>query len=121
MGPFSITFNPLEESLAQSKQILSVSKSSWVSMRDFDGRKLAYFTHLLCHRGSLEAIRYGVDIDTPNEELPFPVFDGPGMAPIDSDANVYIEIPDLTRFLSVQIIYKDGEVSVIENYPCTAG
>lgn len=116
MGPFDVTFEPVSQSLAQAKNILGMTRTSWVSFRDFDGKTLIYFTHLLGHRGSLSQVYYGVDSEIPQTELPFPAYDKPGYAPIDSDLTIFLEVPEATKFVTAQVVYKDGTRSKIERF-----
>ena len=49
-GPYTLKFSTADEQLAQGKMILNMTAGSWLSFRDYDGKVLLYFTHLLGHR-----------------------------------------------------------------------
>ena len=112
MGPYSAPLDPFVQSYDETKQILNISKRSWVSLREYNGKTLLYFTHLLTHRGGLQQIAYGLD-SNPRFRVLFPEYDKPGMAPIDADVPVFITIPDETQYVTVQVTFKDGEISEI--------
>jgi len=116
MGPFTLPFKPADSSLSESKYILDLTKNSWASFRDWDGKLLVYFTHLMTHRGVLEKIEYGIDKDTPDTNYEFPVYEKPGNAPIESDTPVYFDVPLETQYLTVQLTFKDGTQTEIVRF-----
>ncbi|MDF1815901.1 MAG: DUF4062 domain-containing protein [Verrucomicrobiales bacterium] len=116
MGPFTAEFDPVSQSLSQSKMILRQTSTSWLSYRDYDGKTLLYFTHLLTHRNTISKITYGIDKEVPDTDFPFPAYSKPGVAPIGSDVNTYIEVPADTQFVTVQITYLDGEKTSIQTF-----
>jgi hypothetical protein len=87
-----------------------------VSFRDYDRKRLLYFTHLMSYRGSLKTIEYGLNSETPSESFRFPVWRKAGMAPIDASTPMYITVPRSTRYVTVQLTYKDDSKSVIQRF-----
>jgi hypothetical protein len=112
MGPYPALLDPFVESHAETKQILNISKRSWVNLREYNGKTLLYFTHLMVHRGGLKQIAYGLD-SNPKFRVLFPEYDKPGKAPIDAGLPVYLAIPNETQFVTVQVTFQDGEKSEI--------
>ncbi|MDF1753150.1 MAG: DUF4062 domain-containing protein [Verrucomicrobiales bacterium] len=112
MGPYPAMLEPYVESHSETKQILNISKRSWATFREYDGKLLLYFTHLLCHRGGLQQITYGLN-SNPRFRVVFPEYNKPGIAPIDSDLPVFITVPPDTTYVTVQVIFKDGAPSEI--------
>jgi hypothetical protein len=116
MGPFALPFDPALSSLVESKHTLELTRTSWVSFRDWDGKLLLYFSHLLSYRGVLKEIRYGVDKDIPDTKYPFPPYDKPGFAPISEDVTIHIEVPATTQSVTVQLTFRDGTQSEIVRF-----
>ncbi len=112
MGPYRAVLEPNEQSHAEAKQMLNISKRSWVSIREYDGMTLLYFTHLLCYRGGLKQIAYGLN-SNPRFRVVFPEYNQPGPAPIDASLPVFVTIPNDTEFVTVQVVFKDGTPSEI--------
>ncbi len=116
MGPYPISFDPISGTLEQSKQVLELTKQAWVSFRDWDGKVLCYFTHLMTHRGVFTKITYGINQETPNQEFEFPAYNQPGNAPIGEDVPTHIEVPADTQFITVQVLFRDGTESEVNRY-----
>ncbi len=109
-GPFELDFDPDQALVVAQKNMLGLTKNSWLAFRDFDGKVLLYFTHLISYRCALSDIAYGINTEaTPsnfklgpcNEKDPYNVGDG----------KIYIEVPTNTNFASVRLTYKDGSQS----------
>ncbi|MBN2825464.1 MAG: hypothetical protein JXQ76_09080 [Campylobacterales bacterium] len=53
---------------AQMKQILNMTKSSWVSFRDYNGEQYIYFTHLESYRCGIKSVKYSINSDDLDKE-----------------------------------------------------
>jgi hypothetical protein len=115
-GPFRVNFDPDAALYAGMKDILGMTKTSWLSLRDYDGRKLVYFTHLMTSRCAIAEVRYGFDTMTPNRVFALPPCNKADPYAIPNDATTYLEAPLTTRFATVQIRYRDGTQSAIERF-----
>lgn len=116
VGPFPVQFDPAASNLSSSKETLRLTRQGWVSLRDYEGRVLLYFSHLLAYRGVLTRIEYGVGREQPDTEFAFAPWDGPGVAPITPETEICIEVPDSTRFVTVRLTYRDGTQSPVMRY-----
>ncbi len=92
------------------KPILQATKTSWVAVREYEGRDLVYLTHLLSWRCGLHEIRYGVN-DGPMQVWPMPpCHDGTAQpnALRPEDGLPYVEFPPGTvQSLSVELLFDD--------------
>jgi hypothetical protein len=107
MGPWDFALDPGGEAGRGDKDILEMTKTNWVSFREFDGRTLVYFTHLMSWRGGVNRIYYGVDKENPDREFKFPPHKSAGTASITEDVPVYVEVPSGVRFVTVRVVYFD--------------
>lgn len=118
-GPFSVSFTPGDALVSGQKDILERLTTGWLAFRDWDGRKLLYFTHLISYRCAIQEVRYALDSDTPDQ-----VFD---TGPCDPDnphaipssgpgSTVHIDIPARTAFVSVELFYRDGTRSGVKRF-----
>jgi hypothetical protein len=110
-GPYTLKFSTQGEELAQGKQILEMTKGSWVSFRDYDGKVLLYFTHLLSYRPVIKEIHYSLNSEAVDQSYKFKPSDKMFIA---GDDLVYISVPANTQYAAVQITYKDGTKSGVQ-------
>jgi hypothetical protein len=100
----------------QIKQILEVTKASWVSFRDWQGQDLAYFTHLEAWKCGIEYVFYGVNDGPIDQEWQLDPCDPDNPNAVLKD-KPYIEYPGGSlQSVSVQLIYPDGTRSPVERF-----
>ncbi len=100
----------------QIKQILDVTKASWVSFRDWQGQDLVYFTHLEAWKCGIEYVFYGVNDGPIDQEWALDACnpDAPNVVLKDKP---YIARPGgSVQSVSVQLIYPDGTKSPVERF-----
>jgi hypothetical protein len=116
-GPFKVSFDTEAATLAFGKQVLGSLVNSWISLREYDGKLLCYFTTLLSYRSSLKSIRYSVDSEALDQRFPFHP-PKPGQSPyeINTDDTVYLTLPTTTKSVSVQLEYADGTLSEVKTF-----
>lgn len=101
---------------AEVKPILRMTKSNWVSVREFDGQDLLYVTHLWAWRCGLEGIRIGVNGAAP-ENWPLPECHLDQATPnaiLEEDGNPYKRYPlgSIER-VTIDIFYDDQTVETL--------
>jgi len=105
-GPFALEFDPSIELVAGQKKTLDLTKHGWLGFRDFDGKVLLYFTHLVSNRCAIDKVEYGLNSEaTPNT---FALEPCNPKEPSSVSGRVHIEIPANSRYASVRLTYKDG-------------
>lgn len=115
-GPYTFEFKGKQQSEDANQRILESTTTAWLSFRDYDGKRLLYFTHLMSYRGSIARIDYGLNREKPNKRYVFPAWTKAGMAPLDASTPMYIAVPRGTRYATVQLTYKSGEMSAIQRF-----
>jgi hypothetical protein len=115
-GPFSFNFQGKQQSEDANQRILEATSTSWVSFRDYDGKRLLYFSQLMSYRGSIKTIEYGLNRAEPNKRFRFPAWRKAGMAPIEAQTPMYISVPRSTRYVTVKLSYKDGTQSAVQRF-----
>ena len=103
-GPYTLIFDPLEQIVAETKNVLEITNNSWVAFREFPkGRMLLYFTHLVSYKNALKEIQYSVDDESLSRRVRFtPDWSGPGAPRIRDDDETVVEIPMSARFVDVE-------------------
>ncbi|MCV0426996.1 MAG: hypothetical protein K5905_16155 [Roseibium sp.] len=100
----------------QIKQILDVTKGSWVSFRDWQGQQLIYFTHLEAWKCGIDYVFYGLNGGALDQmwELEECNPDNPNAVLKEKP---YIELPaGSTQSISVQLVFPDGTKSSVETF-----
>ncbi|MGH1350810.1 MAG: hypothetical protein ACRBBN_08385 [Methyloligellaceae bacterium] len=110
-GPFNLEFNPNAALFKSQKDILGQTRTSWVSYRDFDGKLLVYFTHMISYRCALKEVRYSIDNSDLDKVFPVPECDPKNPYSVPTDSKIYMEAPKDTKFFTVQVTYHDGTKS----------
>ncbi len=113
-GPFELKFDPQIEMIRSKKQVLDVTKTSWISFRDFRGKKLAYFSHLVSSAGAIDEIRYSLDDEELDLSFPLPAADPKNPHRVPPEAKIYIEVPETLKSLAVQLTFADGTKSKVQ-------
>lgn len=97
--PNTVFAQPLDA--AKVRPILDITKTQWVAIREWDGRDLLYFTHLLTWRCGLTRIEYSVNSTGADQVW--------GFTPCDKSAANPMALPP------EQVIYKSYEMNSIQN------
>ena len=114
-GPFPIKFEPETALIRDQRKILDMTATSWLSFREFNGL-LVYYTHLMSYRCAIREMRIGIDTTVPDQVLKMPPCDMKDPSAIPSDAKPYLKLPPSSKFVSVELTYRDGSVSEIKSF-----
>ncbi len=97
----------------QIKQILNMTKSSWVSFRDFNGKQLIYFTHLESYTCGIKTVRYSINSDALDQTWELQPCD-PQNPNVVTKEIVYLSLPPgSAKSIAVQLTFADGSESEI--------
>ena len=114
-GPFPIKFDPEAALIHDQRKILDMTATSWLSFREFNGL-LVYYTHLMSYRCAIREVRIGIDSAVPDRVLKMPPCDPRDPGSIPPSATPYLKLAPTTRFVSVELTYRDGSVSEIKSF-----
>lgn len=94
-----------------ARQILTLTRSNWVALREYDGRDLLYFTNILAWRCGVERIRFAVNDDrmAPLEHEPCHADEAVPNALHAEDVLPYISYPlGSVERVTVELRFPDG-------------
>jgi len=98
--------------LGQEKKLLEMTRSNWVSFRDFNGQQLIYFTHLEVYRCGISQVRYSLNTDRLDREWKLAKCDPKNPHAIPEDYLPYLTLPlGTARSIVVQVTFIDGTTS----------
>ena len=113
-GPFELTFDLESEILAHAKHALAMTRNSWISFAERDTTLYLMFTHALSFKDALREIRYSVDDCSLSERFDFDDWHDVTRPPSITEERPYIGLSKRTRSACVQLIFRDGTESEIE-------
>ncbi|MCG6903011.1 MAG: hypothetical protein LJE68_10050 [Rhodobacter sp.] len=104
-------------SAAEVKPILQMITPQWVSLREFDGQDLLYFTLLEVYRCGLEQIRYRINGEKPRVWVTEPCEGDAVFSEIGEDRLPYAVFPlQSVDEVIIELIFDDGTVQT-QVYP----
>jgi hypothetical protein len=113
--PFPVKFSPAAALERGHRQLLESTSSSWLSFREFNGL-LVYYTHLMSYRCAIREVKIGIDSTTPDKVLALPACDPRDPSAIPHSAQPYLKLPPATKFVSIELKYRDGSVSETKTF-----
>jgi len=99
---------------AEVRPILEATRLNWVAVREYDGKDLLYFTHLMAWRCGLEAIYYKVNDGDENIWLGEECHEGDTQpnAILSQNLLPFVSYPlNSIKSVSVRLVYDDGQES----------
>lgn len=111
---YLLTAGPMsaQTTTAEVKPILTMIKGMWVSVREYDGNDLLYFTMLESYRCGLEGVKFGVNSDVADQiweqETCYEDEPAPNAMKME-DGLPFITLPlGSVESVIVEIVYDDG-------------
>ncbi len=114
-GPFPIKFDPEAALIRDQRKTLDLTATSWLSFRQFSGL-LVYYTHLMSYRCAIREVKVGIDSTVPDTVLKMPPCDPRAPMEIPANAQTYLKLAPSTKFVSVELTYRDGSISEIKSF-----
>lgn len=104
-----------------TKNVMNLTKKTWVQFRNYDGKQLLYFTHFFAWKCAIKEVHYSINSKELSETLTLPECNPD--APFDVDPikhTVYKTYPlGHANQVTVQIIYSDDTKSETLSFaPC---
>jgi len=97
----------------QMKPILNMTKNSWVSFRDFNGKQLIYFTHLESYKCGIKSVHYSINSDKLDEVWELEACNPKNPLAVTKD-DIYLSLPlNTAKSISVKLIFSDGSESEV--------
>lgn len=106
---------------ASTKQVMELTKGSWVQFRNYDGKQLLYFTHFVTWKCGIETVTFSLNDRSFWREFPLPDCNEDIPLQVDPTQDlVYLTYQlGTVKTVSVQLEYIDGTKSKIREFrPC---
>lgn len=98
---------------AQMKPILNMTKNSWVSFRDFNGKQLIYFTHLESYKCGIKSVHYSINSEKLDKVWELEACNLKNPLAVTKD-DIYLSLPlNTAKSISVKLIFSDGSESEV--------
>jgi len=107
-GPYTFWFDPEAEVLAAAKRLAVNPNVRLVSLRDYGGKRLAYFD--LSFKDALREIRYSFDGCALDRRFPFDSWTDLSQPPRYTEKSDMV-LPEGTSSVCVQLLFRDGEAA----------
>lgn len=97
----------------QIKPVLNMTKNSWISFRDFNGKQLIYFTHLESYTCGIKQVRYSINSDALDQTWELQPCDPNNPLKITKEL-IYLTLPlGTAKSIAVKLTFTDDSESEI--------
>lgn len=106
---------------AAAKQILKLTRNSWIQFRNFEGQQIVYFTSFLTWKCALKEIRFSVNSKDLAKRFPLPNCNPDNPLHVDPNKDLaYLTFPlGEVETVSIQVVYQDDTKSAVHSFmPC---
>ena len=112
LGVFSLPASA-DIPIDQMKKILNMTKNSWVSFRDFNGKQMIYFSHLEAYTCGIKEVQYSINTDELDKRWELQPCKTTHPNTIRKDI-IYLTMPlNTAKSIAVQVTFTDGTKSEI--------
>lgn len=106
---------------AQMRVALEATGHQWVAFRNWQGRQLIYFTHLVAWKCAIREVRYVINGQGLSERFPLPACNpqNPFLVDAEKDRIFLSFAPGAVREIGIRLVYGDGTESEVRRFaPC---
>jgi hypothetical protein len=106
---------------AQMRAALEATAHQWIAFRNWQGRQLVYFTHLVAWKCAIDEIRYVVNGRGLSERFPLPACNPQDPFRVDAEKDtIFLSFaPGEVSEISIRLVYGDGTESEVRRFaPC---
>ncbi len=121
-GPYVLPFDPQATLYASIKDTyMAASERQWVAFQYWENDDAPNHVNVsfpvLDYPCVVERAVYAVDSDTPDQELEFAACNPQKPLHVTRDGSQILRVSPDTGYVSLQVYYKDGEVTDVKRYP----
>jgi hypothetical protein len=114
-GPYTLSIDANEQIVASTKDTLELTRP-WVTFREYDGRLLVYFSHLRAYKKALKESQFSIDDESLSKRLRYVRDTSGGVFEISEDDEMMVEVPSMTRYVCVKLVFIDGSEWPAEHF-----
>jgi len=101
---------------AQIKQILNMTRSNWISFRNFNGRQLIYFTHLETYTCGIKEVHYSINSNALDKTWTLQPCN-PQKPGVVEKERIWLSFPlNSVKSAAVQLTFADGSKSEMARF-----
>lgn len=108
---------------AQMRAALEATGHQWIAFRNWQGRQLVYFTHLVAWKCAIGEVRYVINGRGLSETFPLPACNRQNPFVVDAEKDrIFLSFaPGEVTEIGIQLTYGDGTSSAVRRFaPCDA-
>lgn len=117
----AVTAQQTMPTVGAAKNVMKLTKGTWVQFRNYGGKQLLYFTHFIAWKCAIKQVQYSVNSSALDERFELPACN-PDM-PFEVDPRkdqIYLTFsPGFAKYAVVRLVFNDGSKSELLRFePC---